>query len=167
MLLRLLILFTVVPLVELWLLVEIGGQFGLLATIAIILGTGVIGAALARWQGLLCLRTVQRQLRAGQLPTDAILDGLGILLAAVLLITPGVLSDAVGFCLLIPPVRRVVSRVVVKLVRARFGAFTFTAAAQPPGDDASGASPGRDRIIDVRVINPVDDSRKDRGNSKF
>lgn len=156
MLLRLLILFTVAPLVELWLLVEIGQRIGFLATVAIVLTTGVIGAALARWQGLLCLRNAARQLHAGQLPADALLDGLGILLAAVLLVTPGILTDAVGFCLLIPPLRRIARRAAVKYLRAKFGAFTFTAAPYPPDEDANGPSSGRDRIIDVRVIDAGD-----------
>ena len=157
MLLRLLLLFTIVPLVELWLLLEIGEMIGLWPTIALILATGVIGASLARWQGALCLQTMQKQIHGGQLPTDSLLDGLGILVAAAFLVTPGVLTDIVGFGLLIPPVRRVVRRTVAKLIRAKITNIAASTAGQAPGDNPS--SQDHDRIIDVRLIDSDEDSK--------
>lgn len=149
--LRLLLFFTVVPLVELWLLITIGEAIGPIPTIAIILVTGVVGASLARWQGTLCLQTVRRQIQAGQLPTDSLLDGLGILVAGALLITPGVLTDIVGFGLLIPPLRRVVRRLIGARIRAKI---------QRVSPSASGPSQhDHDRIIDVRIIGPDEDSK--------
>ena len=156
--LRLLILFTVIPLLELWLLMLIGDIIGFGLTIALILVTGVVGASLARWQGVLCLQTVQRQVQAGQLPTDSLLDGLGILVAAALLVTPGVLTDIVGFGLLIPPVRRVVRRLIGARIRAKIRTFS------PPGSGPPGASPSvhdRDRIIDVRIIDSHENTKSD------
>ena len=102
---RLLLLFVVVPAAELALLIEVGGRIGTPATLALIVVTGVVGANLARAQGLGVARTVQRSMNAGQLPGAAVVDGVIILIAGALLITPGILTDAVGFACLVPAVR--------------------------------------------------------------
>lgn len=109
---RLLLLFTLVPLVELYLLIEIGGVIGVLPTVAIVIVTGVIGAALARWQGLGVLRRLQEDLAAGRPPTDALIDGLLIFVAGAVLLTPGLITDTLGFLLLVPAGRRAVRRLV-------------------------------------------------------
>ena len=96
MFVRLLLLFTVVPIVELLLLIELGRHIGLAPTLAIVLGTGVLGAALARWQGLATLRQVQTEMDAGRLPTGPLVDGLLILVAGAVLLTPGLLTDLAG-----------------------------------------------------------------------
>jgi UPF0716 protein FxsA len=118
MFLRLALLFTIVPLVELYLLIQIGGMIGVEATIAIVVATGVLGAWLARMQGLKVIEKVQASLQNGQVPTDAIVDGLLILVAAAVLLTPGIITDGVGFMLLIPQGRRLV-RTVVRRMMAR------------------------------------------------
>lgn len=112
MFLRLLLLFTLVPLVELYLLIEIGGAIGVAPTIAIVIVTGVIGAALARWQGLSVLRRLQDDLAAGRSPTDALIDGLLIFVAGAVLLTPGLITDALGFLLLVPAGRAAVRKLV-------------------------------------------------------
>ena len=104
---RLLLLFIAVPLVELVLLVEIGQRVGLLATVAIVILTGALGASLARRQGVTTLAHLRTELDAGRLPAEAIVDGVLILLAAAVLVTPGVLTDVVGFLCLVPACRRV------------------------------------------------------------
>lgn len=123
MFLRLLLLFTLVPLVELYLLIEIGGAIGVAPTIAIVIVTGVIGAALARWQGLGVLRRLQDDLSAGRPPTDALIDGLLIFVAGAVLLTPGLITDALGFLLLVPAgraaVRRLVSTAVARNLAVR------------------------------------------------
>ena len=116
MFVRLALLFTIVPLVELYLLIEVGRFIGVQATIAIVVLTGLLGAWLARIQGLRVLRQVQASLGAGQLPTDAIVDGLLILIAAAVLLTPGLMTDSVGFLLLIPAGRKMVRKTVRKLL---------------------------------------------------
>ena len=116
MFLRLALLFTIVPLVELYLLIEVGRIIGVQATIAIVVLTGLLGAWLARVQGLRVLGQVQASLKAGQLPTDAIVDGLLILIAAAVLLTPGLITDSVGFLLLIPAGRKMVRKVVRKSI---------------------------------------------------
>ncbi len=118
---RLLLLFTVVPLVELGLLIQLGRVIGLVPTIAIVLSTGFAGAALARWQGLATIRRVQTDMAAGRVPAEALVDGLLILVAGALLLTPGLLTDAVGFLLLIPPTRAAVRRALVQAFRGRVG----------------------------------------------
>ena len=101
----LLLLFILIPAVELVLLIEIGKRIGTPETLALIVGTGVIGAALAKRQGLGVLRKAQAEAAAGRLPAAALVDGVMILLAGAVLIMPGVLTDLFGFLCLIPITR--------------------------------------------------------------
>ena len=112
MFLRLLLLFTVVPLTELFLLVKLGTVIGIGATVLIVICTGVLGAWLARWQGLGVLRRLSEDLAAGRLPTDTLIDGLLILIAGAVLLTPGLITDALGFLLLVPQGRAMVRKAV-------------------------------------------------------
>lgn len=106
MLARLILLFTLIPLVELALLLWLGSKMGVVATVALILTTGVLGASLARLQGLATWRRFQAATRAGRLPGRELAEGVMILVAGAVLLTPGILTDAVGFALLVPPLRR-------------------------------------------------------------
>jgi UPF0716 protein FxsA len=117
MFLRLLLLFTIVPLVELFLLVKLGTVVGVGPTVALVIFTGVLGAWLARQQGLGVLRRLSDDLAEGRLPAEALVDGLLILIAGAVLLTPGLLTDALGFLLLVPRSRAVVRKAAV----ARFG----------------------------------------------
>jgi UPF0716 protein FxsA len=119
MFLRLLLLFTVVPLVELFLLVKLGTVIGVGPTVLIVLLTGFLGALLARWQGLGVLRRLSEDLGEGRLPADALIDGLLILIAGAVLLTPGLLTDALGFFLLMPAGRRAVRRTVATRLERR------------------------------------------------
>ncbi len=103
-------LFIIVPAVEIALLAEVGVRIGLFPTLGIVVATGFIGAALARSQGFAVLRRIQEATARGEVPTDALIDGAMVLVAGTLLITPGVLTDAVGFALLVPPARAVLKR---------------------------------------------------------
>ena len=141
MLLRLLLLFTLVPLVEVALLIWISQYTGLLFTIGLVILTGVVGAWLAREQGLRCWLEVQRQLSQGQLPAEPLLDGLMILVAGAVLITPGVLTDAVGFALLIPPIRAMVRRYLAERFKARITVAPMSGFGHSPADE--------DDVIDV------------------
>lgn len=119
MFVRLALLFTVVPLAELYLLIEVGRFIGVAATVLIVVLTGVLGAWLARRQGLAVFRQVQTSLAAGQLPTDAIVDGVLILVAGGVLLTPGLITDSLGFLLLIPAGRRQVRKLVRRMLAKR------------------------------------------------
>ena len=109
---KLLLLFIVVPAVELLLLIKIGQQIGVLATVGLIVGTGMLGAFLARRQGMGVLQNVQAEMAAGRMPTSSIVDGVIILVAGALLITPGVLTDLLSFLCLIPVSRKVIRSIL-------------------------------------------------------
>lgn len=112
MFVRLLLLFTLVPLVELYVLLRLGSRLGVAPTILLVIVTGVIGAQLARREGVRTLRQIQERLQRGTMPTEALIDGALIVAAGLLLVTPGVLTDAVGFGLLFPPTRVALRRYV-------------------------------------------------------
>lgn len=100
-----LFVFVVVPLVELALLVQVGRMVGLWPTIGLVLVTGIAGGALARAQGLRTVARIQGELAQGRMPGRALMDGAAILGGGALLLTPGILTDVVGFALLLPPTR--------------------------------------------------------------
>ena len=145
----LLLLFIVVPVVELALLLEIGSRIGTLDTIALIVVTGFVGAALARWQGFLVLRRMQEQVGRGELPASSLIDGVLILIAAAFLVTPGILTDAVGFALLVPAVRLLLRRAIRRRIEQNIEGGqlrVFVSAEPPPSErDAEGGPP-----IDIR-----------------
>ena len=94
MILKLLLLFTVVPIVELALLIELGKATSLGTTLAVVVGTGLLGAWLARREGLRTWRAIESRLQEGRMPSDELVDGLLILVACVVLVTPGLITDA-------------------------------------------------------------------------
>ncbi len=102
---RLILLFTLVPLVELFLLIKIGTVIGALPTVLIVVGTGVLGAYLARQQGFQVWSRIQREMELGMFPAEDMLDGLLIFGAGVVLLTPGVITDVIGILILIPVTR--------------------------------------------------------------
>lgn len=109
---QLLLLFVVLPIVELGLLLELAELIGGWSTLALILATGFLGAFLARRQGLGVLRKVRAELDEGRIPAGSIVDGIIILIAGAVLITPGVLTDIAGFLCLIPYTRRLIKGVL-------------------------------------------------------
>lgn len=124
---RLILIFVTVPLLELVLLLRVGQWIGPGPTVALVVLTGLAGAALARQQGLRAYMAVQRELAAGRLPGGALLDGLSILAGGALLLTPGILTDVLGFGLIVPGSRRWVQRRFRRAVerRVREGAVEF------------------------------------------
>jgi UPF0716 protein FxsA len=115
----LLLLFLVVPLVEIYLLIQAGGVIGALPTVGLVVLTAVVGAWLLRLQGLATLRRAKASLADGVLPETALVEGVLLLLAGALLLTPGFVTDALGFLLLVPPLRVAVSEYVLVRVRVR------------------------------------------------
>lgn len=113
MFLKLLILFTVLPAIEMIVLLRVGTIVGFTGTVAIILFTGVLGAALAKQQGLITLSKIKNAMSSGKVPTTELVDGFLILIAGIVLITPGLLTDAMGFMLLIPTCRAVIRKQAV------------------------------------------------------
>ena len=119
MLARLFLLFTLVPLLELYFLIRLGTYVGALNTILLVIVTGVAGGLLARSQGLAAIRRIQRDLGEGKVPAESLFDGLLILISGILLITPGMLTDALGLLLLIPRTRNLFKRSIRRRVRER------------------------------------------------
>ena len=101
------LLFTVVPALELYLLLEIGDAIGGFNTILLIIFTGIVGAALAKSQGLSILAKIQNQMNTGELPADQIIQGLMVFAGGLLLITPGIMTDVFGFSLVLPGTRHI------------------------------------------------------------
>lgn len=145
------LLFLVVPAVELFLLIEIGKAMGTLATLGLIVATGVIGATLARIQGLAVLSRLRTEVGAGRLPGDALTDGALILVAGALLVTPGVLTDAVGFLLLIPLTRAALKRHLKRRFEAAVKAGRVNVGAPLDGGPRE-APPGRGVVIDQEDV---------------
>ncbi len=106
MLWKLLALFVLVPLAELILLLLLAQRTSFLTTMLVVLGTGVAGTLLARSQGWKTLQIIHSELAQGRIPTDSLLDAALILCAGVLLLTPGLMTDALGLSLLVPTCRR-------------------------------------------------------------
>jgi UPF0716 protein FxsA len=127
MLIKLILIFTIIPFLELSLLIELGTYIGTLNTIMVVVVTGIIGAFMARIAGLSVLFKIQENLRAGIFPKDEIFDGILILIGGAFLLTPGLLTDAVGFLLLLPLGREAVKRWLKEVVKKRLdrGEITF------------------------------------------
>ena len=106
----LLLLFIGLPMIEIYVLIQVGQVIGALWTIALLVAIAALGSALLRLQGLATLANVQAAMSRGELPTSAILDGLVLLVAGVLMVTPGFVTDLAGFICLLPPLRRALAR---------------------------------------------------------
>ncbi|MCK4951616.1 MAG: FxsA family protein [Gammaproteobacteria bacterium] len=104
------LIFLSVPLIEIYLLIEIGGVIGAPATVFLVVFTAVLGALLLRQQGFYTLQNVQQQMSRGEMPAMAMLEGVCLVIGGVLLLTPGFLTDSIGFLLLIGPTRRFLIR---------------------------------------------------------
>ena len=104
------ILFLIIPLIEIAILIEIGRVFGAGYTIALVIGTAALGAALFRQQGLSTLAKVQTSMHEGNLPATELIEGLMLLIAGALLLTPGFFTDVFGFLVLIPPLRNKIAQ---------------------------------------------------------
>jgi UPF0716 protein FxsA len=114
---RLLIILAVLtPLIEVYLLIKIGGRIGSLPTIALIILTAITGVWILRHQGLGTISKIRHGLDQGQLPAAALVEGLLLLIAGVLLLTPGFLTDTIGFLCLIPRLRTHIALVLLRLL---------------------------------------------------
>ena len=105
MLWKLFLAFTLIPVSEIYILITIGGQIGILPSIALVILTGIIGASLARSQGLKTLGRIRDSFQQGVVPGEELLNALLIAIAGIVLLTPGFLTDAAGLFLLIPATR--------------------------------------------------------------
>lgn len=123
-------IFIIVPLLELYVIIQVSSRFGLLETIVLLVIVSALGAALARREGYNTVMRIQAELAQGRMPGDSLLDGGVILAGAVLLLTPGFITDALGLLMLFPPTRKTALRVVRKRLRssiARGGVRVYAA----------------------------------------
>jgi UPF0716 protein FxsA len=127
----LLLLFIIMPVMEMWILIEVGSRIGAVPTIGLVLLTAVIGLALLRQQGFSTLLKVNQKMESGEIPAQEMLEGIFLAVGGALLLTPGFVTDAVGFACLIPWSRRwLVKRVIVlpqagQMDQMEVGGFTF------------------------------------------
>ncbi|QDT01409.1 FxsA family protein [Adhaeretor mobilis] len=155
---RLLLLFTLIPVLEVWLLFRLSGQFGFFTTIAVVLGTGIVGAWLAKLQGFLALNALRAEIIQGRMPTARIVDGVLILIAGVVLITPGILTDIAGIALLLPPVRSVVRKIATAWFTRHVQVTTsniwqqFSDEAQRQDSQTTDKPLPQGEVIDARVV---------------
>lgn len=154
---RLLAAFICIPLVELFLLIRLSQETTLFTTIAIVIGTGILGSWLARREGIMAWTRFQQALGQGRAPSREIQDGLMIVFAAALLLTPGLLTDAFGFLLLVPPGRALIRKFVlgrylkglnVQVVGGGGGGGPF----------ATDARPNDPNTIDAKAVHRSDNS---------
>lgn len=119
MFLILLALFVVAPMAEIYVLLTAGAAFGPLPVIAACLGTAFLGGWIIRLQGLAALNAARTDMDSGRLPVASAVNGALLFVAAPLLMTPGFITDALGFCLLIPPVRNALGRYALAQIKKR------------------------------------------------
>jgi UPF0716 protein FxsA len=161
-LLLLVLIFIVLPIAELYVIIQVGGLIGAGPTIAILILDSLIGAWLWRHQGRAAWRRFNAALREGRVPAREVLDGTLIIFGGALLITPGFISDVVGILLLLPPTRAVVRRMLVgifsrRFVVARVGGAAAGAAARAarsrrrPGEPA-GPGPTNDYDVEGTAV---------------
>ncbi len=146
--------FLVVPLVEIYLLIKIGGVVGAGTTIFLVVFTAMLGAFLVRAQGFSTLGRVQMQLAHARVPAVELIEGLFLLVAGVLLLTPGFFTDGIGFIFLTPPLRRLIIRNMID--RRLFGSFAGGRGFQNTAhyDPANGGKDSRgNRVIDADYKN--------------
>jgi len=133
----LLLVFILLPIAELYVIIQVGQAIGLLPTLAILLLDGFVGAALTRSQGRTAWERFNRALSEGRVPARETFDGAMIIFGGALLLTPGFITDVFGIGLLLPPTRALVRRGVARLARRRIS-FAWTVASPPPRPSTHG-----------------------------
>jgi UPF0716 protein FxsA len=148
---RLALLFVGVPLLELFILVKMGQVVGFWPTMGLVVVTGLAGAALARLEGLRTFWKIQGELIHGRLPGNALFDGMAILVGGALLLTPGILTDLLGFSFLLPPSRRLLLGAIRRRLKRRLEKGTLRVAyfdgVIRGGWEERQSSPGKGEII--------------------
>lgn len=160
------ILFIVMPLVELFVIIQVGQVVGPLWTVLALLVFSLLGAALVKREGLRAWTRVREVLAEGRLPAEEVVDGALVLLAGALLLTPGFLTDGFGFFLLIPPSRALVNRAIRSKVRFTVGLGPASGSRPRPSGDGASAARGDDvevDVVDVRRTEPEEPEGLERG----
>jgi UPF0716 protein FxsA len=156
----LLILFVLVPIIEMWVLIEVGSNIGPLPTIGLVLLTACIGLALLRRQGAGALARAQEKLRAQQMPVREMADGLFFAVGGALLLTPGFVTDAIGFACLTPGVRTLLMSAIAKQLHSngRMSGFNpnVNAGFKSQNDDFFDAQADAPEVLKTKPNNIID-----------
>lgn len=156
------LLFIVVPVVEMFILIKVGGLIGGWYTIGLVVLTAMIGASLLKRQGLAIFINAQQKMQAGQMPVSELAQGLMLAIAGALLLTPGFVTDVFGFILLTPFLRQYFADKVFRLLvsKAQQGQFysqtAYYSSQQRPTDDIHGSSFDRESLHVSRDIEVID-----------
>jgi UPF0716 protein FxsA len=150
-------LFIAVPILELWVILQVGGLIGVVPTLVLLLSVSLLGALLLRHQGRGAWQAFSAALAGRRFPGREVADGLMITLGGALLLTPGFITDAVGLLLLLPPTRAVARRVLRAYVRRR---FLLVGLGGMTGDQRSGPAPRRDYDFDATAEEVDEDDRR-------
>ena len=168
----LLLIFIVVPLAEIAVFIKVGEAIGLGYTIAIVVITAIVGTALLRAQGFAAFQRAQNTLSEGRIPVDSVVDAVSLLTAGAFLLTPGMITDTLGFLLFFPAFRHGLAKWLFKKMagRANFDVNIFTGASAGPGanrDSSKGRGTHKESgpIIDAE-FEPIDNPAKDGPDGK-
>jgi UPF0716 protein FxsA len=143
----LLLLFLATPIAEIAVFIEAGDRFGLWPTILAVVATAVLGAALLRWQGLSTLARASKSLQRNEIPMAEIFTGLCLVAAGALLLTPGFITDTIGFALFVPPLRNFLFKGLRRFLEARGAVWMDSARGAGGGAHANPFNPDGE-IID-------------------
>ena len=153
-------LFLVVPIIEIYLLIRVGGYIGVLPTIALVVLTAVIGASLLRSQGMQTYLRFNQALSEGRAPANEILEGVALLIGGALLLTPGFFTDLIGFFCLLPFTRRPIVTFIVNRFNPMSGAMSgMNMGGSSPFSQGPGPTPGNKpgNVIEGEVTQRQDD----------
>lgn len=129
------LIFVAVPIIEIGLFIQVGGFLGLWPTLAIVVLTALVGTTLMRAQGMAALQKMQSSLETGQNPADPIANGAFILVAGILLLTPGFFTDAIGLSLLVPPVRQLLIKAIASRIKSSATVYTSSYGQAQPASE--------------------------------
>jgi len=150
---KLFILFTIIPVLELWLLIEIGGVIGFFPTVMVVIITGISGAWLAKMEGISVLTKIQKSMSQGVIPKTELVNGLLVFVGGAMLLTPGFITDITGLLMIFPPTRAIFSTVLISYFERKIkdGTVHFY---------HSGQTENKTRIDDESVIDADFEEKK-------
>lgn len=153
------LLFAVIPVAEIALLIHVGGNIGGWNTVALVLVTAAVGAFLVKREGLATLQAAQAKMQQQQMPGQEMVEGACLLVAGVLLVTPGFMTDIVGFLLVIPPTRKALAKAASQKMKVNIvtpqshAGFQQTSQHNSPGSQQGNTFEGEFRSHDNEAIN--------------
>jgi UPF0716 protein FxsA len=156
LLLPIIVLFIAVPIVELYVILQVGQAIGALPTIAILIADSILGSMLMRSQGRAAWRRFNEALAAGRPPAREVLDGVMVIFGGAFLLTPGFVTDVLGLLLLLPPTRALIRRIAVRALTRRVIAVRIATAASRRGARPDAGAPHYDVAGTATEIDPVD-----------